>query len=77
VAESPAGQDTRASYRWIITADRAEVERLRALHQPPADYHTMTGLRSGGRRATASQSGCTLVKARITVLRWMLRLSQF
>ena len=32
-------QDTRASYRWIITADQAEVERLRALHQLPAGYH--------------------------------------
>ena len=34
-------QDTRPPYRWIITADSAEVERLRALHQlPPA---TTTG----------------------------------
>jgi hypothetical protein len=32
-------QDTRAPYRWIIAADRAEVERLRALHQLPAGYH--------------------------------------
>ena len=33
--------DTRPPYRWIITADHAEVERLRALHQlPPA---TTTG----------------------------------
>lgn len=32
-------QDTRPPYRWIITADHAEVERLRALHQPPAGYH--------------------------------------
>ncbi|WKK27755.1 recombinase family protein [Streptomyces olivoreticuli] len=32
-------QDTRAPYRWIITADRAEVERLRALRQLPAGYH--------------------------------------
>jgi hypothetical protein len=32
-------QDTRAPYRWIITADSAEVERLRALHQLPAGYH--------------------------------------
>jgi len=32
-------QDTRPPYRWIITADQAEVERLRALHQPPAGYH--------------------------------------
>jgi len=30
---------TRAPYRWIITADSAEVERLRALHQLPAGYH--------------------------------------
>ena len=29
-------QDTRPPYRWIITADSAEVERLRALHQLPA-----------------------------------------
>ena len=29
-------QDTRPPYRWIITADAAEVERLRALHQLPA-----------------------------------------
>ena len=32
-------QDTRAPYRWIITADQAEVERLRALHQLPPVYH--------------------------------------
>jgi DNA invertase Pin-like site-specific DNA recombinase len=32
-------QDTRPPYRWIITADRAEVERLRALHRLPAGYH--------------------------------------
>jgi len=32
-------QDTRAPYRWIITADAAEVQRLRTLHQLPAGYH--------------------------------------
>jgi hypothetical protein len=32
-------QDTRPPYRWIITADPAEVERLRTLHQLPAGYH--------------------------------------
>ena len=32
-------QDTRPPYRWIITADTAEVQRLRALHQLPAGYH--------------------------------------
>jgi hypothetical protein len=32
-------QDSRPPYRWIITADSAEVERLRALHQLPAGYH--------------------------------------
>jgi hypothetical protein len=32
-------QDTRPPYRWIITADQAEVDRLRALHQLPAGYH--------------------------------------
>ncbi len=32
-------QDTRPPYRWIITADPAEVEHLRALHQMPAGYH--------------------------------------
>ena len=32
-------QDTRPPCRWIITADKAEVERLRALHQLPAGYH--------------------------------------
>jgi hypothetical protein len=32
-------QDARPPYRWIITADSAEVERLRALHQLPAGYH--------------------------------------
>jgi len=32
-------QDTRPPYRWIITANPAEVERLRALHQLPAGYH--------------------------------------
>jgi DNA invertase Pin-like site-specific DNA recombinase len=44
-------QDTRAPYRWIVTADRAEVERLRALHQLPAGHHnrrrwTDAGIRS-------------------------------
>jgi DNA invertase Pin-like site-specific DNA recombinase len=33
-------QDTRPPYRWIITADSAEVQRLRALHQLPAGYHS-------------------------------------
>ena len=33
-------QDTRPPYRWIITADAAEVERLRALHQLPPGYHS-------------------------------------
>ncbi len=32
-------QDTLPPYRWIITADPAEVERLRTLHQLPAGYH--------------------------------------
>lgn len=32
-------QDTRPPYRWIITADQAEVQRLRALRQLPAGYH--------------------------------------
>lgn len=32
-------QDTRPPYRWIITARRAELERLRALHRLPAGYH--------------------------------------
>jgi hypothetical protein len=32
-------QDTRPPYRWIVTADHAEVERLRALHELPAGYH--------------------------------------
>jgi hypothetical protein len=32
-------QDTRPPYRWIITADRAEIQRLRALHQLPAGWH--------------------------------------
>jgi DNA invertase Pin-like site-specific DNA recombinase len=32
-------QDTCPPYRWIITADQAEVQRLRALHQLPAGYH--------------------------------------
>ena len=32
-------QDTRPPYRWIITADPAEVGRLRALHQLPPGYH--------------------------------------
>jgi hypothetical protein len=44
-------QDTRAPYRWIVTADRAEVERLRELHQLPAGHHnrrrwTDAGIRS-------------------------------
>ena len=33
-------QDTRPPCRWIITADPAEVQRLRALHQLPAGYHS-------------------------------------
>ncbi len=33
-------QDTRPPCRWIITADSAEVERLRALHQLPAGHHS-------------------------------------
>ncbi|WP_165036637.1 zinc ribbon domain-containing protein [Candidatus Protofrankia californiensis] len=32
-------QETRPPHRWIILADRGEVERLRALHQLPAGYH--------------------------------------
>ena len=32
-------QDTRPPCRWIITANQAEVTRLRALHQLPAGYH--------------------------------------
>src|SRR5262249_2336854 len=32
-------QDTTPPHRWIITADPAEVQRLRALHQMPAGYH--------------------------------------
>jgi hypothetical protein len=32
-------QDTHPPYRWIITADPAEVARLRALHQLPTGYH--------------------------------------
>jgi DNA invertase Pin-like site-specific DNA recombinase len=32
-------QDTRPPYRWIITADQAEVERLRALRRLPPGHH--------------------------------------
>ena len=32
-------EDTRPPYRWIITADAAEVQRLRAWHQLLACYH--------------------------------------
>jgi hypothetical protein len=32
-------QEAAPPHRWIITADFAEVERLRALHQLPAGYH--------------------------------------
>lgn len=32
-------QNTHPPYRWIITADQTEVQRLRALHQQPAGYH--------------------------------------
>jgi hypothetical protein len=42
-------QDTRPPYRWIITAGQAEVERLRALHQLPAGYHS--------RRRWAAETG--------------------
>ena len=32
-------QEASPPHRWIITADSAEVERLRALHRLPAGYH--------------------------------------
>jgi Recombinase zinc beta ribbon domain/Recombinase len=41
-------QDTRAPYRWIITADQTELERLRALHQLPAGYHNRRRWTDGG-----------------------------
>ena len=50
-------QDTRPPYRWIITADSAEVERLRALHQLPAGYHNR-------RRWTDTASRSTVPRTR-------------
>ena len=32
-------QEPSPPHRWIVTADSAEVERLRALHRLPAGYH--------------------------------------
>ena len=32
-------QEAAPPHRWIITADSAEAERLRALHQLPSGYH--------------------------------------
>jgi DNA invertase Pin-like site-specific DNA recombinase len=48
-------QDTRPPCRWIITADRAEVERLRALHQLPAGYHNRRRWTDDGVPADTSQ----------------------
>jgi DNA invertase Pin-like site-specific DNA recombinase len=48
-------QDTRAPYRWIITADSAEVERLRALHQLPAGYHNRRRWTDNGMPIDTSQ----------------------
>jgi DNA invertase Pin-like site-specific DNA recombinase len=49
-------QDTRPPYRWIITADPAEVERLRALHQLPAGYHNRRRWTDVGAPAGTSQN---------------------
>jgi hypothetical protein len=48
-------QDTRAPYRWIVTADRAEVERLRALHTLPAGYHNRRRWTDAGTPIESSQ----------------------
>ena len=48
-------QDTRPPYRWIITADPAEVERLRALHQLPAGYHNQRRWTDAGTSTSSSQ----------------------
>jgi hypothetical protein len=48
-------QDTQAPYRWIVTADRAEVERLRALHKPPAGYHNRRRWTDAGTPIESSQ----------------------
>jgi DNA invertase Pin-like site-specific DNA recombinase len=48
-------QDTRAPYRWIVTADRAEVERLRALHKLPAGYHNRRRWTDAGTPIESSQ----------------------
>src|SRR6266581_6736208 len=49
-------QDTRPPCRWIITADPAEVERLRALHQLPAGYHSRRRWTDTGTPADTSTS---------------------
>jgi len=48
-------QDTHPPYRWIITADQAEVERLRALHQLPAGYHNRRRWTAAGIPIDSSQ----------------------
>jgi hypothetical protein len=45
-------QDTRAPHRWIVTADQAEVERLRALHQLPPGHHNRHRWTDAGIRST-------------------------
>ena len=57
-------QDTRPPYRWIITADAAEVERLRALHQLPPGYHNQRRWTSTGISTDNSQDRETDTHAR-------------
>jgi hypothetical protein len=58
-----ARQDTRPPYRWIITADAAEVERLRALHQLPPGYHSRRRWTSTGTPIDNSQDKETDIHA--------------
>ena len=57
-------QDTRPPYRWIITADQAEVERLRALHQLPAGYHNRRRWTDTASRSTPPRTRSPVTHAR-------------
>ena len=48
-------QEASPPHRWIITADLAEVERLRALHRLPAGYHNRRRWTDAGTPIDSSQ----------------------
>jgi DNA invertase Pin-like site-specific DNA recombinase len=49
-------QDTKGPYRWIITADRAEVERLKTLRRLPSGHHNQRHWDDAVARTTASEN---------------------